>query len=219
VLGATYGIRVAPSNLSPGIFSGLSTEAKSMTDQMRSWLTRGAMALVVFIVGALAGWAVRGSGEGGAVPSIRLYSDWRLICPAEKEEKLGCQLTSELIDQKSGTQLAQLSMERADGKQMLAIRVPLTVLIPAGVGLQFGTDTQTYQYSTCAPNGCLAFVPVDDKLLASFNNAKSVALVVTASQNGKSVALPMSVQGYAEATKALNNTEARRHSWWRRLWS
>jgi invasion protein IalB len=213
------GYALRPQVLIAGYFSGLTIEAKSMTDQMRNWLTRGATALVIFIAGALAGWVVRGPGQSGAVPSIRLFDDWRLICPADKEQKAGCQLTSELVDQRSGTQLAQLSMERADGKELLAIRVPLTVLIPAGVGLQFGTDTQTYQYSTCAPNGCLAFVPVDDKLLASFNNAKSVALVVTASQNGKSVALPMSVRGYAEATKTLNNIEARRHSWWRRLWS
>jgi invasion protein IalB len=213
------GYALRPQISIAGIFSGLSTEANSMTDQMRNWLTRGAFALVVFIVGAFAGWAVRGPGQSDAIPTIRLYNDWRLVCPADKEEKAACQLTSELVDQKSGTQLAELSMERTDGKEMLAIRVPLTVLIPAGVGLQFGTDTQTYQYSTCAPNGCLAFVPVDDKLLASFGNAKSVALVVTASQNGKSVALPMSIQGYADATKTLNNIEARRHSWWRRLWS
>jgi hypothetical protein len=45
-----------------------------------------------------------------------------------------------------------------------------------------------------------------------------MALVVTA-QNGRTVSLPVSVKGYSDARKALNNIEARRHSWWRRLWS
>ncbi len=183
---------------------------------MRNLLPRVTMALVVFIVGALVGWFVRGSG-GDSAASIRIYDDWRLICPADKDDKLSCQLVSELVDPKSGTQLSQLAISTADGKQTLTVRVPLTVLIPAGVGVQFGTDTQTFQYATCAPTGCLAFVPMDDKLRASFDSAKSLAVLVTASQNGKSVSLPMSVKGYADALKALNNTEARRHSWWRRL--
>jgi invasion protein IalB len=187
-----------------------------MNDQMRALLPRIAMGLGVFIVGALVGWFVRGSGGDGAA-SIRVYDDWRVICPADKETKVSCQLTSELIDPKTGTQLAQLTMGKEEGKDTLVVRVPLTVLIPAGVGIQFDSDTQTFQYATCAGNGCLAFVPMTDKLHASFDGAKSLAVVVTASQNGKSVSLPMSVKGFADASKALNNTEARRHSWWRRL--
>lgn len=186
---------------------------------MRDWLTRGAMALGVFILGGLVGWVLRGSGSDAGTSRILMYKDWRLVCPADKDDKAFCTMTSELIDNKSGTKLAQLSFGKEDGKDMLAVKVPLTVLIPAGVGLQFGSDTQTYQYATCAPDGCLAFIPVDDKLRASFLGAKSIGVVVTASQNGKSVALPMSPQGYADAISSLNTIEARRHSWWRRLWS
>jgi invasion protein IalB len=190
-----------------------------MTDQMRNWLTRGAMALAIFIVGALLGWIVRGPGHDAKVARILMYQDWRVLCPAEKDEKGSCSMTSEFVDQRSGTRLADLTFGRDNGKQILAIKVPLTVLIPAGVGVQLGTETQTFQYATCAPDGCLAFAPVDDKLMASFATAKSISLIVTASQNGKSVALPMSVQGYSDAAEALNTAEARRHSWWRRLWS
>jgi invasion protein IalB len=67
--------------------------------------------------------------------------------------------------------------------------------------------------------GCFAFVPLDDKLQATFDTAQSMSVVVTVSQNGKSAAIPMSIKGYAEASKAFNKIEARRHSWWRRLWS
>jgi len=187
-----------------------------MNDQMKALLPRIAMGLGVFIVGALVGWFVRGSGGDGAA-SIRVYDDWRVVCPADKTTKVSCQLTSELVDPKSGVLLARLAIGNEDGKETLAVRVPLTVLIPAGVGVQFGSETQTFQYATCAAEGCLAFVPMDDKLRSSFDGAKSLSVLVTASQNGKSVALPMSVKGFADAEKAYKNSEARRNSWWRKL--
>jgi len=107
-----------------------------MNDQMKALLPRIAMGLGVFIVGALVGWFVRGSGGDGAA-SIRVYDDWRVVCPADKTTKVSCQLTSELVDPKSGVLLARLAIGNEDGKETLAVRVPLTVLIPAGVGVQF----------------------------------------------------------------------------------
>ncbi len=186
---------------------------------MKTWLTRGAIALIGLIVGMLVGWIARGPGQDSNTARIVVYQDWRLICPSDKDAKANCTMMSEMVDQRSGTRLAQLTIGSEDNKRVLAIKVPLTVLLPAGVGLQFGADTQTYQYATCEPDGCLAFVPLDDKLRSSLDGAKSISIVVTASRDGKAVALPMSVQGYDDAEKALNNVEARRQSWWRRLWS
>jgi invasion protein IalB len=189
-----------------------------MTDQMRTWLMRGAIALGILFVGVAAGWIFRGLGQPD-VPRVYVYQDWRLVCPKDSESKASCQLADEFVDPRTGTQLAAVSFEHQDGKRVVVIKTPLTVLIPAGVGLQFGSDTKTFQYSTCAPLGCFAFVPLDDKLQAAFDTASSLSVVVTVSQNGKSAAIPMPIKGYAEATKAFNNIEARRHSWWRRLWS
>ena len=190
-----------------------------MTNSMSTWLTRGAIALGFLVLGLAAGWILRGPGLESDVGRIMVYQDWRLACPKDSQAKASCQLATEFVDQKSGTPLAQLALERLDGKRTMSIRVPLTVLIPAGVGLQFGSDTKTYQYATCSPIGCFAFVPVDDKLMDTLNGATSISVVVTVSQNNKSAALPLSTRGYAEASKALNTIEARRHSWWRRLWS
>ncbi|HVV65190.1 MAG TPA: invasion associated locus B family protein [Rhizomicrobium sp.] len=190
-----------------------------MTDRMRNWLGRGGIALVALVVGVAAGWVCRGLGQGENVFHIAMYQDWRLACPSDADAKGSCQLATELVDNRSGMQLAQISLERDLGKRTLVIKVPLTVLIPPGVGLQFGDDTKTFAYSTCSPLGCFAFAPLDDKLLASFGSAKSVAVVVTVAQNGKSATLPLSLRGYSDAIRALDNIEAKRHSWWRRLWT
>lgn len=186
---------------------------------MRTWLMRVVIALVFLVLGAVLGWMLRGPGLGSDVGRIMVYQDWRLACPKDQDDKASCQLATEFVDQKSGTPLAQVALGRSSGKPEMTIRVPLTVLIPAGVGLQFGSDTKTYQYATCAPLGCFAFVPVDDKLLDQFKSASTVSIVVTVSQNGKSAALPISLHGYSEGMKAFNTIEAKRHSWWRRLWS
>ncbi len=192
-----------------------------MTDQTRHWLTRGAIALGVLIVGLAVGWIGRGAHDNVGVPRIAFYQDWRLACPADKDQKASCQLATDVADPRSGTRLAQLAIGRQadkNGDVVMVVTVPLTVLIPPGVGLQFGASTQTYPYMTCVAAGCVAMVPVDDKLRASMGGAQTMGLVVTA-QNGRTVNLPISVQGYGDASKALQDTEAKRHSWWRRLWS
>ena len=109
-----------------------------MTNSMSTWLTRGAIALGFLVLGAIAGWILRGPGLDSNVGRIMVYQDWRLACPKDSEAKASCQLATEFVDQQSGTPLAQLALERLDGKRTMSIRVPLTVLIPAGVGLQFG---------------------------------------------------------------------------------
>jgi invasion protein IalB len=217
VLDAAYAIRVSARKSS----GGLTFEAKRtlvMNDQMRTWLSRSLFALGGLIVGAAVGWA--GHGSRGDVARMMFYQDWRLICPADAEQKGACGMTSDIVDPRSGTKLAQVSLGTQAGKanEELVVSVPLTVLIPPGVGLQIGGDTKNYPYMTCISTGCVTVIQMDDKLLSAFNSATSVALVVTA-QNGRTVNLPMSVKGYSDARKALDNTEARRHSWWRRLWS
>jgi invasion protein IalB len=191
-----------------------------MNDQMRTWLTRGLFALVGVVIGLAAGWIFRGPGAGGDVPRMAFYQDWRLICPSDKEEKAACGLASDVVDPRSGAKLVQITMgtQPTQTKEEMVVSVPLTVLLPPGLGLQIGNDTKTYPYMTCIATGCVTMITMDDKLLGSLNSSSSVALVVTA-QNGRTVNLPVSVKGYDDARKALNNIEARRHSWWRRLWS
>ncbi len=152
-------------------------------------------------MGAIVGWIGHGPGGHGAdVSTIAFFDDWRLACPSDtdaKTKKASCELATDAVDPKSGTRLAQITMGRelgTDNKRVMVLTVPLTVLIPPGVGLQFGTDTRTYQYVTCVPAGCVATVTLDDKLMDALSAAPAIALVVTA-QNGKTVSLPVSVKG------------------------
>jgi invasion protein IalB len=191
-----------------------------MNDQMRTWLTRGAVLVGVFVLGGIAGWI--GHGSSGNQARILFYDDWRLTCPADTEQKGACNMGSEIVDPKSGAHIAQFTLGHEAGKdgdaEVAVVSVPLTVLIPPGVGFQVGSQTMTYPYVTCLPTGCIAKIPVDDKMRALLDGAQTMEILVTA-QSGRTFNLPLSVKGYADASKAFRKIEARRHSWWRRLWS
>jgi invasion protein IalB len=192
-----------------------------MDDKMRTQLTRGGIALGLLVVGLIAGWigGVATAHDGAA--KIEVYKDWRLACPSDEDKKGSCALASDIADPSSGEHLAQITMgTQADkpAQQVMVVTVPLTVLIQPGLGIQVGSDTKTVPFATCVPSGCVATMLLDDKVLDSMRDAPTMGLVVTAG-NGRSINLPISIQGYKAAISTMNWSEARRHSWWRRLWS
>lgn len=188
---------------------------------MRTQLTRGGIALGILVVGLIAGWIGGVSAAHDGAAKIEVYKDWRLACPGDDDKKGSCALASDVADPSSGTHLAQITIGTETdkpGQQVLVVTVPLTVLIQPGLGFQVGADTKTVPFATCVPSGCVATVPLDDKMLASMRDAQTMGLMVTA-ENGRSISLPVSIQGYKTAISTMNWSEARRGSWWRRLWS
>jgi invasion protein IalB len=175
----------------------------------------------VLVAGVVVGWIGRGLLAGPAdVPSMSVFQDWRLLCPALKDKNGSCEMSQDVIDQKSGTRLIRIVMGREKDKSMvMAVTVPLQVLLEPGVGLKFGDDpVRVFQYKTCTDEGCLSIVPVNDELEAAIVKAQTAGVAV-AQPDGKAVELPFSMKGYIETYKAFLSNEAKRTSWWRRLWS
>jgi invasion protein IalB len=191
-----------------------------MTDEMRTWLVRGAIALGIFVAGGLTGWLVHGSASrGDDVAMVSIYKDWRLACPKPSDNKGNCEISQDVLDSKSHSEVAQLTYGTRDSKQLIAVTVPYNVLLEPGMGLQTGSDpVKAYPYETCNGVGCIAMVPADDKLLATFASAPN-ARILFAGLDEKPVALTFSLDGFNDALKALKSNEAKRRSWWRRLWS
>jgi invasion protein IalB len=189
---------------------------------MRTQLTRIGVVLVVLIVGLIIGWIGGVSVAHDGTAKIAAYKDWHLVCPADDDKKSACALQTDVVDSGSGSRVAQITIaykaDKPDTREMV-MTVPLAVLIQPGLGIQFGTDApKTVPFGTCIQTGCIAMVDMDDKLTDSMRGATAMSLVVTA-ENGKSIPVPVSVQGFDAALSAMNASEARRHSWWRRLWS
>lgn len=176
------------------------------------------------IVGALAGWIGRGVIAGPAdVPTMQVYQDWRLICPARKEKDAHCRITQDVVDSNSGQAVASLSIVSEVNKdkkttKVMVVNVPLGVAIEPGLGLKVGGETKTAAYRTCLDGGCVAVLPDDEALEKSIANTSDASLNV-GRLDGKTVSLPFSTKGFADARKAYKTFEAKRSSWFWRLWS
>ena len=85
-------------------------------------------------------------------------------------------------------------------------------------GQKIGADpVKVYPYRTCNSVGCIATAEFDDKTVGALKGA-SDAQVMFATLDGKPIAEPVSFKGYKKAYSAWRSAEAKRHSWFWRLW-
>jgi invasion protein IalB len=175
----------------------------------------GAAAL---IVGLAIGWAVRGlvTYNNGA-ETVTAYQDWRVACPPASAKAQNCEMQEEVLDSKSGTAVARISITSEKNKPELGLNLPLGVALPPGAGLVLGSDPpHLMAYRTCNTGGCIAVLDLDNKLLTAIGAAKD-GKVLVAGLDGKVVAIPISFKGYGDAVRAYHGAEARRTSWMWRL--
>ena len=101
---------------------------------------------------------------------------------------------------------------------MIAVTLPLGVALEPGVGINFGTDpVKPVAYRTCNMSGCIAVIPLDDKLQASLDAGKDGKLIFAGLDN-KPIAIPLSLKGFGDAQRAYRSNEAKRSSWIWRMW-
>jgi invasion protein IalB len=179
------------------------------------------------LIGLLLGWMVRGVATYNVhQASIATYDDWRVACPAAEStpetKDAHCELSTDVVDKSQGSPnavaRATITIDK-DGKQMIGFVLPFGVALEAGMGLKVGKDpVSVIQYRTCNSIGCIATAPFDDKLAASLKSSQD-ASVMFAGLDAKAVTVPMSFKGYDKSLSAWKNLEARRNSWFWRLWS
>ena len=191
-----------------------------MPIDMNSWTIRATLWAVFLFMGLALGWfghkALNGAPD---IATISIYQDWRLACPPQSQKDGSCEIQQDVLDSKTHTELARLSIFRLNGANSLLVTVPFNVLLEPGIGLGFDTDKPlVYEYETCNGVGCIVRIKLDDALRATIGKSTQ-ARVLFAGLDAKPVGLPFSVKGFNEAAAAFDSAEARRRSWWRRLWS
>ena len=187
---------------------------------MNSVTVRSVLAAVILLIGLIAGWfGHKAISSNGDIATIALYQDWRLACPTMSQTDGSCEMQQDVLDAKTHSELARLSIFELKGDTTMLVTVPYNVLLEPGLALSFGTaKPMVYQYETCNGVGCVVRLKVDDALRALLGGTDQ-ARVLFAGLDGKPVGLPFSTKGFNDATSAFDSAEARRHSWWRRLWS
>lgn len=174
---------------------------------------------VALLVGVLLGWVGHGlTGYSATTETVTASQDWRTACPPATVKDQGCEIVQDILDGKTHSEIARIVIARDNGKPVIGFTLPLGVALDPGMGLVFGTDPEkAIAYRTCTAQGCVAEIPLDDKIQASLDAGKDGKMLASGLDNRR-VAIPLSLKGFSDAQRVYRSNEAKRGSWFWRMW-
>jgi invasion protein IalB len=140
----------------------------------------------------------------GAVRSV--HGDWQIRCdtpPGAQSEQ--CALIQSVVaEDRSNAGLTVIVLKTADQKsKLMRVVAPLGVLLPSGLGLKLdNVDVGRAGFVRCLPNGCVAEVVMDDKLLGQIRSAKTATFIIFETPE-EGIGFPLSLNGLAEGYDKL----------------
>jgi invasion protein IalB len=166
-------------------------------------LLAGPLVLGALAVVCLLGWTAA-AGAQGAVRSV--HGDWQIRCdtpPGAQSEQ--CALIQSVVaEDRSNAGLTVIMLKTADQKsRLMRVVAPLGVLLPSGLGLKLdNVDVGRAGFVRCLPNGCVAEVVMDDKLLGQLKAAKTATFIIFETPE-EGIGFPLSLNGLAEGYDKL----------------
>jgi invasion protein IalB len=140
----------------------------------------------------------------GAVRST--HGDWQIRCdtpPGAQAEQ--CALIQSVVaEDRSNAGLTVIVLKTADQKsKLMRVVAPLGVLLPSGLGLKLdNVDVGRAGFVRCLPNGCVAEVVMDDKLLGQLRTAKTATFIIFETPE-EGIGFPLSLNGIGEGYDKL----------------
>jgi invasion protein IalB len=140
----------------------------------------------------------------GAVRSV--HGDWQIRCdtpPGAQAEQ--CALIQSVVaEDRSNAGLTVIVLKTADQKsKLMRVVAPLGVLLPSGLGLKLdNVDVGRAGFVRCLPNGCVAEIVMDDKLLGQLRSAKTATFIIFETPE-EGIGFPLSLNGLGEGYDKL----------------
>jgi invasion protein IalB len=140
----------------------------------------------------------------GAVRSV--HGDWQIRCdtpPGAQSEQ--CALIQSVVaEDRSNAGLTVIMLKTADQKsRLMRVVAPLGVLLPSGLGLKLDNqDVGRAGFVRCLPNGCVAEVVLEDKLLGQLKTAKTATFIIFETPE-EGIGFPLSLNGLADGFDKL----------------
>src|SRR6202522_1167376 len=134
------------------------------------------------------------------------HGNWETRCetpPGAASEQ--CAIVQSVADEeRPNITLVVIALKTADRKgRLLRVIAPLKVLLPTGMGLHVDKDDMgRMSFVRCLPNGCVAEVFIDDKLLATMKNAQTIPFVISETTE-EGIGVPAPLAGFKESFEAL----------------
>ena len=165
-----------------------------------------ALRIAAFSAAVLAGlWLAAGAALAQGVVKAK-HGDWDTRCetpPGASAEQ--CAVVQSVVDEdRPNITLVVIALKTADRKsRLLRVIAPLGVLLPTGIGLRIDKqDLGRMNFVRCLPNGCVAEVFLDDKLLGKLESASQVTFVLFETPE-EGVGVPASLSGFKLGFEAL----------------
>src|SRR6202008_2077470 len=162
-----------------------------------------AAAFVLLTIAASAGFSLDAAAQGTVKAT---YGDWQIRCdtpPGAQSEQ--CALIQSVIaEDRSNAGLTVIVLKTADQKsRLMRVVAPLGVLLPSGLGLKLdNVDVGRAGFVRCLPNGCVAEVVMDDKLLGQLRTAKTATFIIFETPE-EGIGFPLSLNGLGEGYDKL----------------
>lgn len=196
------------NRISKGILEGstLMAPSKHLSKHLARTLATAGLALACFLgltAAAFVGLTAAASAQG-AVRSV--HGDWQIRCdtpPGAQGEQ--CALIQSVVaEDRSNAGLTVIVLKTADQKsKLMRVVAPLGVLLPSGLGLKLdNVDVGRAGFVRCLPNGCVAEVVMDEKLLGQLRTAKTATFIIFETPE-EGIGFPLSLNGIGEGYDKL----------------
>ena len=160
-------------------------------------------ALLAAIVAALMAFCDDTYAQG-TVKSV--HGDWQIRCdtPPGAQGEQCVLIQSVTAEDRPNIGLTVIILKTADKKsRIMRVIAPPGVLLPSGLGLKVdNAELGRAGFVRCVPNGCVAEVVMDDKLLGQLRTAKTATFIIFETPE-EGIGFPLSLNGLGEGYDKL----------------
>src|SRR5450432_781862 len=147
------------------------------------------------------------SGPAAAQGVVRsVFNDWQIRCdtpPGAKSEQCAL-IQSVTAEDRANVGITVIVLKTADQKsKLMRVVAPLGVLLPSGLGLKIDqVDVGRAGFVRCLPNGCIAEVVMEDKLVDQMKNGQSATFIIFQTPE-EGIGIPLALAGFKDAVEQL----------------
>ncbi|MEX0852078.1 MAG: invasion associated locus B family protein [Bauldia sp.] len=142
----------------------------------------------------------------GEPPVRSTHGDWQVRCdtPAGAQSEQCVLMQFVTAEDRDNVGLTVIVLKTADKKsRIMRILAPLGVLLPSGLGLKIDeTDMGRAGFVRCLPNGCVAEVILEDKLLEQLNTGQTATFIIFQTPE-EGIGIPISLNGFKPGFEVL----------------
>ncbi|HEY8268476.1 MAG TPA: invasion associated locus B family protein [Xanthobacteraceae bacterium] len=156
------------------------------------------------ILFAVALFAASPAAAQGVVRSV--HGDWQIRCdtPAGAQAEQCALIQSVTAEDRPNVGLTVIVLKTADQKsRLMRVLAPLGVLLPSGLGLKIDqADVGRAGFVRCLPNGCVAEVIMDEKLVGQLKTGQIATFIIFQTPE-EGIGIPVSLSGFTQGFDKL----------------